>query len=82
MLSRMTNGEQRPQIKITCEAVPSTNDPGVSASADQLVDGRWEHVLINNRPIEMIASTEDGARGRVMTALDNRFGEGGYDLVE
>ena len=82
MLSRMANGEQRPQVKITYQVAPSVNSPpGVSATADQLVDGRWKHVLVNDRPIELIASTENGARNRVLIALNTLFGDGGYDLA-
>ena len=82
MLSRMANGEQRPQVKIAYLVAPSVNSPpGVLATADQLVDGRWKHVLVNDRPIELIASTENGARNRVLIALNTLFGDGGYDLA-
>jgi hypothetical protein len=76
----MTNGP-KPQIRITLESFPSANDPGFSAVVCRLVDGNWEPVLVNGKPLEPTHSTKEGARARALTALDNLFGENGYDLV-
>ena len=77
----MTNGP-KPQIRITLESVPSANEPGFSADVRKLVDGSWEPVLVNDKPLQPTHSTKDGARRRALTALDKLYGENGYDLVD
>ena len=77
----MTNGP-KPQIRITLESVLSANDdPGFSADVRKLVDGSWELVLVDGRPMEPTYSTKEGARQLALTALNNLFGENCYDLV-
>lgn len=78
----MANNAPKPQIRIMLEPALSANAPGFSADVRMLVDGSWEHILVNERPIAPVHSTEDGARLRALTALDNLFGENRYDLVD
>ena len=77
----MINGPKH-QIRITLGAFPSTNGPGFSADVRKLVDGSWEPVLVNGKPMEPTHSTEDGARSQALTALDALFGENSYELLD
>ena len=71
----------KPQIQITLESVQSVNAPGFSAVVRKLVDGSWERVLVNGKPLEPTHSNEEDAHRLALTALENLFGENGYDLV-
>ena len=72
----------KPQIRITFEVVPSVNSgPAVSADIRQLINGSWEYVVVDDKPIEPISSTENGARLAAVAALNGLFGEDGYELV-
>ena len=79
----MTNGAPKPQIRITREAIPSANyHQGFWADVRKLVDGSWELVLGNNgKPISGAHSTKESTLHRVLTALNNLYGENGYDYL-
>ena len=77
----MTNEPLKPQIRITLGAVTSANDSGFSADVRKLVDGSWEPVLVDGKPMETTHSTKQGARDRALTALNGLLGESGYDLA-
>ena len=89
MLAGGPDYDRRMKIRITCNptvgSVNDPDDPGYTACAHQSPDGNvWEPVLhTEGQPIEMPHKSEEGARLRVLDALDLAgFKRGDYELVD
>ena len=77
-----------PKIRISVNAAVSVGDtdPVYEASAMQSLDdgNTWTEVVGDDSktPIETAAGSKDTARARMVTALNRKFGEDGWELDE
>ena len=76
----------KPQIEITTQAGVEVRGDSYFTAAVHRIDDHGNRTPVldgEGRPLELAASTEEGARQRAVKALDDKvFGEGQYELVE